>query len=417
MSHASRPADPPIDPADTDPRRLRWMQGFPPPPERQVRFDVPESVAFPASRWLLSHARELMPTVNVWRGRRPALPLPAAARPLDDLAFVAHDGEAMTLRRLLAESFTDGLIVLHDGRVLFEHYAGALAPHLPHRCFSVTKSFTGLLAAMLVDEGRLDPTQPATALLPELAGSAWADATLRQVMDMTVDVAFDERYDVPDGDVVRYRRANGSLPRPDGYAGPRSIFEVLPTLRKAGPHGHAFHYVTPNTEVLGYTIERLTGQPLAEQISERLWQRLGMEEDAHLVVDPLGHAHAGGGLCCTLRDLARFGEAIRQDGRAHGEQVLRPGAIADIRRGGDAQQFERAGWDWLPGWTYRNMWWLSHGTLQATRALGVHGQQLFVSAPAGLTIVRFGSQPVAVDERIEQQFDAAFSELARTLNG
>jgi CubicO group peptidase (beta-lactamase class C family) len=309
------------------------------------------------------------------------------------------------------------LLVLHDGQVIFERYLGELEPHVAHRCFSVTKSFVGLLAAMLENDGLLDAESAVVSHLPELRDSGWADASVRQVLDMTLNLQFDEDYDNPKSDVVPSRTAKGSLPRSPGYAGPRWICEYLPTVRSAGEHGHAFQYVTPNTDVLAWILQRLTGRSLATLLSERLWQRLGAEEDGYLALDPIGFADAGGGLCVTLRDLARLGETIRNRGRVGGEQVIAEAVIDDIARGGDREKFARAGWALFDGWSYRNQWWVSHDEFASVRALGVHGQQLYVAPGAGLVIARFGSQKTAVDEAIERLLMAAFRALAKMLSG
>ncbi len=119
----------------------------------------------------------------------------------------------------------------------------------------------------------------------------------------------------------------------------------------------------------------------------------------------------------TLRDLARLGETIRNRGRVGGEQVIAEAVIEDIARGGDREKFARAGWALFDGWSYRNQWWVSHDEFASVRALGVHGQQLYVAPRAGLVIARFGSQRIAVDETVELLLMAAFRALAKMLTG
>ncbi|MEZ5651247.1 MAG: serine hydrolase [Burkholderiaceae bacterium] len=395
----------------------RWMQGFPPPAQRQIRFDNLATLPYPAHRWLYSHWREVVPSARVWRGAGGPRALPRAERPLGDLSFDAKAGGRCTLDEALLRTATDGLLVLHDGKVLFERYLGELEPHLTHRCFSVTKSFIGLLVASACHDGVLDPDARVDALLPDLAGSGWAGATLRHVLDMTTSLRFVEDYEDPEGDVVRSRRAAGTLPRPRGYAGPASIYEYLPTLPSGGAHDRGFHYVTSNTHVLGWILQRATGQSLARLLSERLWQRLGAEEDGDLMLDPVGTGEVGGGLSVTLRDLARFGEMVRNRGRVGGDQVVPEAVIDDIRRGGDREKFEHAGYDIFAGWSYRNQWWVSHDGVGAIRGLGIYGQQIYVAADAGLVVARFGSQQIAVDDEAEALLIAAFDALASTLAG
>ena len=403
--------------ARSDAPNADWMKGFPPPAQRAIRFEHLAGLAYPAHRWVYSHWRELVPTACVRRGSRIARPLPPASAPIEDFGFDDPAGGRTSLAQALVRTDTDGLLILHDGKVIFERYLGELEPQTVHRCFSVTKSFVGLLATMLAHDGRLDPALQVSSYLPELRESGWAGATVRQVMDMTVGLKFDEDYDNPQSDVVPSRTAKGSLPRAPGYAGPSTIVEYLPTVRPGGTHGSAFHYVTPNTDVLAWIIQRITGQPLAALLSERIWQHLGAEEDGYFSVDPAGIADAGGGLCVTLRDLGRFGQAVLDRGRVEGEQIIDEAVIDDIARGGDREAFARAGWELFDGWSYRGQWWVSHDDYGSIRALGVHGQQIYVAPRAGLVIARLGSQPVAVDEAIERLLMSAFRTLAKMLSG
>src|SRR5688572_1023080 len=275
--------------ASTDPAALGVMQGFPPPPEKTVRVADTTSWRFPNTRWSFSHQRELGPSAAIRRGAGAATALPYGLRDdLDDVPFVTQDGRPMTWGESVEENFTDGLVVLHRGTVVYETYRGALQPHTPHLAMSVTKSFAGLLAAVLAHEGALDPTAPVTDYVPELADTAFGDATVRQVMDMTTGVRYREDYVDPDAEVRFYGVAAGFSRPPEGYAGPTTIFEFLKTLKKQGEHGEAFAYKTCNTEVLGWIIQRVAGKPFAGLISERIWQKLGAEEDGYVMVDSTG---------------------------------------------------------------------------------------------------------------------------------
>lgn len=386
----------PLDAAATDPKALGLMQGFPPPPEKTLTLTEGASRRFPNSRWTLSHQRESGPTVNIRRGSAAASALPRAERDdLDGVAFTSMDGRDMTWGESLGVNFTDGILVLHKGKIVQERYFGALEPELTHLAFSVTKSFVGLLAAMMVHEGRLDASQVASAYVPELAGTAYEDATLRQIMDMTIGVQYSEVYTDPSAEVWAYSRAAGLSPlRPD-YAGPRTIFDFLKGLKKEGEHGQAFAYKTCNTEVLSWILQRLTGKSIAQQISEQIWQKIGAEEDADLHVDPTGVAMAGGGLNTTLRDLARIGEMMRLGGRLNGQQIVPEAVVKDIETGADQGHFAKAGVMTLPGWSYRNMWWIAHDRFGAYSARGIHGQALWIAPKADLVIARYASHPVA----------------------
>ncbi|MDP9008223.1 MAG: beta-lactamase family protein [Pseudomonadota bacterium] len=383
----------------SDPIALGWMQGSPPPRAKQIRFQDDRFLEFPQIRWTLSHMREMAPTANVWRGRAAPSDLGAAPHGLeaaiDAMAFEDLHGRRLTWEQSLRETYADGIIVLHRGRRIYERYFGALEQQRPHACFSITKSYAATLAATLIHEGGLDEMKTVSHYLPEMAGTAYEDATLRQVLDMQIGVQYSELYSDPKAHIWDYGRAGGLRPRAPGYSGPDNFYEYLPTLRKEGTHGAAFAYKTVNTEVLCWVMKRVTGIALPDMLSQRIWSQIGCEENGYLTVDTIGVAMGGAGLSAILRDLCRFGELMRCEGAWGGKQVIPAEVIADIRRGSDPAKFAPAGYTLLPGYSYRNMWWVSHNPLGVFEGRGIHGQRLYIAPKAELVIARFASHPVA----------------------
>ncbi len=406
-----------LNAAASDPNLLGWMQGAPPPPELQVRFDDGGMYSFPKLRWAYSNIRRLVPTTSVARGDGPVSVLPRADR--DDIDAVSFTPigrtDAMTWAQSLDANYTDGIVVLHRGRIVHERYFGALAPHRAHIAWSVTKSYFGTIAASLVAEGRLDPQAPVSDTLPELAGSGLGNARLREVLDMTSSIHYSEDYTNPDAEIWQHGRAGSILSRPGDYAGPQSFYEYLRTLRQAGPHGQAFAYKTVNTDVLGWVLRRVTGVPLGELLRQRFWSQIGAEQDAELMVDSTGTEFAGGGLNCCLRDLARFGELMRNEGMLNGRRLVPSAAVADIRGGADPAHFAPAGYVTLPGWSYRNMWWVSHNEHGAYCARGIHGQGIYIDPTAEMVIARFASHHIAGNMGIDPTTLPAYHALAKHL--
>ncbi|MGJ7613409.1 MULTISPECIES: serine hydrolase domain-containing protein [unclassified Variovorax] len=392
------------DPAATSVDALGWMKGFPPPPDKLITFDNPAGGVFPRTRWSFSHVRETVPTANVWRGSGAASPLPSATSPVQietvtfkPLGSTSSD-PTLNFAQMISGTYTDGVLVMHRGKVVYEKYFGALTPERPHIAMSVTKSFVGTLAAILADEGKLDPAALVTTYIPELKDTAYGDATVRQVMDMTVGVHYSENYADPKAEIWDYARAGGMLAQGPGYAGPKSFYEFLATLKKEGEHGDAFAYKTVNAEVLAWALRRVSNQSLAELLSEKIWRRIGAEQDAYFMVDRIGTESGGGGLNTVLRDLARFGETLRNGGRAsNGQQAIAKAVVQDIQRGGDPAKFVKAGYPLLQGWSYRDMWWVSHNPHGAYMARGIHGQSIYVDPKAEMVIVRYAAHPVAAN--------------------
>lgn len=176
---------------------------------------------------------------------------------IDAVTFTPLGSEkAMTWAESLQANYTDGIVVLHNGAVVYERYTGCLDENGQHGAMSVTKSLTGLLGEMLVAEGVIDETEKVGKIVPELANSAFSDATVKQVLEMTTGLRYSEDYANPASEVWQYSAAGSTLPKPAGYTGPRSYFEYLETVQKQGVHGQAFGYKTINTDALGWIIAR-----------------------------------------------------------------------------------------------------------------------------------------------------------------
>ncbi len=404
-----------LSPAETDPRVLGWMEGVPPPPDKLIMQPDSNYFSFPKLRWTVCHLRELLPTEQVSRGIGAPVPfeydLDEAA--IDALAFKPMGSqETMTWQESLVANYTDGLLIIYKGKVVYERYSGCLNESGKHGAMSMTKSLTGLLAEILVVEGKLDDNARVSDIIPELANSAFGNATVRQVMDMTTGLAYSEDYSDPEADIWIYSRAASPLPKPADYAGPDGYFEYLQTVRPEGTHGDAFHYKTINTDALGWIISRVTEKEVTELLSERIWSRMGAEQDAYMTVDAKGTPFAGGGLSAGLRDLGRIGLLMLNEGAINGEQLFSPDVVASIRGGGSKTAFAKAGYKTLDGGSYRSMWWLLHNENGAFAARGVHGQTIYVDPKADMVIVRFASYPTAKNALIDPTSLPAYQAVA-----
>jgi len=263
-----------------------------------------------------------------------------------------------------------------------------------------------------VAEGKLDAAAKVTQYIPELKDSGFGQVTVRQVLDMTSALKFSENYADPNAEFWTYMRAGSVLPRPPGYDGPQNFYDYAKTVRSAGEPGKVFAYQTVNADVAGWLIRRVTGKNVGEVLSERIWRKLGVERDAMIAVDSYGNDFAGGGLMLTARDMARFGEMMRMDGRVHGQAIVPKEAVDEIRNGGDRQAFAGAGYTTLPGWSYRNLWWVSHDDHGVFAARGIHGQTLYIDPKAEMVIARFGSAPQAANSASDPTMLPAFRALA-----
>ena len=342
--------------------------------------------------------------------------LPPDPNPIDHILFEDHEGRERSLGEVLESTWTRGLVVLRGGRVVTERYCRGYDGTRPHILFSVTKSVTGALAGVLVDRGALDPDGAVTRYVPEVAASAYGDCSVRHVLDMTVNSSLVEDYNDRTGDYGRYRRATLWNP-PEPGIDPGTLHGFLAGMPRApGPHGEVFRYLSPNTDLLGWVLERAAGRSFAALLSELVWQPVGAEAAAVVTVDREGTARTAGGLCVLPRDLARFGEMMRRDGAAQGREVVPAWWVSDIREGGDTGPWLRGGMSYLlPAGRYRSQWYQVGDASGAFCAIGIHGQWLWIDPAREVVIAKVSAQPDPISDAIDLTLIRAFDALAAAL--
>jgi CubicO group peptidase (beta-lactamase class C family) len=362
----------------------------------------------PFNRWSFQHLRELIPTVRIARGAGPARRLPRAERDLSGLAFRSGERE-LTVGEMLAESFTDGFLVLHRGRIVTEQYFNGMTPDTPHLLMSVSKSVVSTVAGILASQGRLEPAAPVDRIVSELAGTSFAGATVQDLLDMRAGTKFDETYDNPESDVRLYERVY--LWRPDGFEPrPPDALAYYATLHNDGPHGGPFRYRSILTDVLGWVLERAGGARLHELVARLVWQPMGAEFDAEITVDARGNAMADGGICATLRDLGRFGLLFTGTGHRASQWSVVPGPwITDTITGApDGPEAFAAGEGvrFAPGAHYRNFWWVAEPAVPFLYAAGINGQNVFVHGPSQVVVAKLSTWPSALHPASRVTVDA-----------
>lgn len=389
------------DAKETDPNTMGWMQGFPPPADKTLSAADGSFFVFPALRYSVTHMREFMPTREVRAAKEKYFTFKTRIDDAIDSVTFMPTGEStpMTWAESLEKNYTDGIIVVHKGKIVYEKYAGSLKPDGLHAAMSVSKSFTGTLGAILIAEGVIDETKLVGEYVPELKQSAFGDATVRQVLDMTTSIQYSEDYNDPNAEVWKFTAAGNPF-RPADYNGPRNYYEYLATVQKipGQEHGEKFGYRTINTDVMGWIISRVTGKSITELLSEKIWVPMGAKYDGYYQLDPSGIAFAGGGFNLNLRDMAAFGEMLRNGGKVGRKQIIPAAAVQDIANGGDKAVFARGDHPELVGWSYRSMWWNTGNADGAYCARGVHGQTIYIDPAAQMVIVRFGSHPMAANK-------------------
>lgn len=372
------------------------MQGFPPPLAERW---TPEGWQLgPTNRWTFSHLREVVRTARV-----PAAPGSArtfeTGEPLDSAMTVTlPDGTVGTLDALLDLTFTDGLLVLHRGRIVMERYPAELTSADTHALLSVSKSLIGCVVGILMDQGVIEEQANITTYIPEFIGQGYDGATVRQLLDMRSGIKYSEHYEDPAAEITMVGQVVDWSPRLLVDL-PTSLYDYLTLLIAAGAHGGPFHYRSCETDVLGWICERASGRRMPRLLSELIWQPIGAEQDADAAVDRAGTMIHDGGLAATLRDLGRLGQMLLNRGRVGDRQVVPESFIEDTYRGGSDSRaaFGSTSTDTrMPGGMYRNQFWLPYpADRQVLLCMGIYGQMIYIDPARDFVAVKLSSWPTA----------------------
>lgn len=401
---------------ETNPSILKWMSGFPPKQDKIISAMDGSFFRFPALRYSVNHMREFLPTRTVLASKDKKYKVKVKLdNKIDKLLFTPWNyQDEITIKDFLEKNYNDGFIILHKGKIIYEKYFAGLKPEGIHASMSISQSFLGLIALSLITEGLIDSHQLITHYIPELEKSGFADATVQELLDMTTAVQYSQEYTNPHADIWKFSEA-GSHYKQHKSSKPQNYYEYLQSVKKKENlnHGEVFGYKTINSEVLGWLISRVTGKCITELISEKIWRPMGAHYDGYYQIDTAGKAFSGGGFNLNLRDMAFFGEMIRNKGKLNNKQILSPKVMSKIYSGGSTRAFSKSGeFPLLKGWSFHNMWWITNNENKAFMARGVHGQALYIDPTAQMVIAAFASNPLSSNKYIDPLALPAYKAIA-----
>ena len=351
----------------------------------------------------------------------PSVPWPKTRKGSTRRNSTRTDGKVGTVGQVLADTFTDALVVVHDGSVVLERYAGETHRDTPHLLMSMSKSLVGSVVGCLVQRGAVDPASLVTAYVPELDVSGYSGARVRDLLDMRSGVKFSEDYTDLSSEVRLIEQAFGWRPVVAGLE-TGSMYEYLTTLVADREHGGPFSYRSCESDVLGWVCERAAGERMSELLSELIWAPMGAEHDAEVTCDRLGAAIHDGGICATARDLARFGMLVLAGGESAGGQSVIPAEWLQDSWTVDPEILEAfaqsASAPFMAGGWYRNQFWFvprPHGPVLL--CLGIYGQMLYVNPATGTVAAKLSSWPVAQSAAMLHDTLGAFDTIGATLAG
>ncbi len=383
------------------------MEAIPAKPDSQVT--LMNWSEQPYNHWSFRNVG-MHPSVMVPRSGK-ITPLPTQINAaIADMAF-DYQGKSYTVEGAMKEDNTDGYIVIKNGVVIYEAYFGEFGEHDHHLWASSTKSLIGLSIGILVSQGKLKVTDKVEKYIPELKNTHFGQRSIREVINMTSALNYSEDYVnfTPGAVSTEYFRRLGFIPAfdlmgtdPAKDSTPRGIIEYLPKFTK-NPDldtSYKYEYHSPNVDVAGWLIGRVSGMPLQRFVAENIWAKLGVEHDAFFMADVSFQPVATGGFNTTLRDFARVGLAVLDNGKWDGQQVFPAEWVKDTFSitAAEREHMNRSIYkdkagdvydEWLEG--YKNFLWVHDSKKGIATFRGVFGQHLYINKDKGVVIATFSS--------------------------
>ena len=321
----------------------------------------------------------------------------------------SFQGKRIAISDWITQSDSTGLVVMANGKLVFEGYYQGNDAQSQAISWSVGKSFVSTLIGFALADGSIKSLQdPVGDYVPLLKQSGYADVSIQDVLEMSTGIDFNEDYADPQSGINQLGE--------EIFLG-RSTNEWIAQLQKDGPPGREHHYISVNTQVLGMVLEAATGEKLASYMEKKLWSRLGPEGDARWLTDAHGTELAFAGLNVRTRDYARFGLLYLDQGRnLKGEQLLPAQWVQDSVTPRTAYlQPGRSLFEGIPALGYAYQFWIPQGDEGEFMAIGDYGQFVYVNPARQVVIAKNSAYAdYNVDgELMEYEALEAFRAIAR----
>ncbi|GAB3270366.1 serine hydrolase domain-containing protein [Parahaliea aestuarii] len=315
-------------------------------------------------------------------------------------------GEDTSLEDFIELSDTSALLVIKDGKVIYEQYRHGDSVDSLHTSFSVAKSFTSALLGIALAEGKIDSLDdPIRKYLPQLDSPTFDNVTIKHVLQMSSGVRFDETYTDPESDI---NRMTTLVP-------PMTYLEYINTLDREHPPGTYNHYASINTQLLGILLVRVTGESLTEYMNSRLWQPLGMENRGLWTLDGEGQELAMGGLAASARDYAKLGLLYLNDGKRGDQRILPEGWVQASVTPNEPHLMpgENPASSSVSGYQYQ--WWTPRNWDGDYLARGIWGQNIYVHPGNRVVIVKLAADQKNFDPRYKLAYIDYLQDIAQSL--
>jgi CubicO group peptidase (beta-lactamase class C family) len=287
---------------------------------------------------------------------------------------------------------TDGLMILKDGEVHYENYWNENKETSRHIIWSVSKSFLSALVGIALNEGLIeDINDPVIKYLKDFKGTGYEGVSIKNLLQMSSGIEFNEDYGDPDSDINRYGRvtATGTSQR-----------EFAKTLKNSREPGTYNHYISLDSQMLGMLVAEVSNMSVKEYLHEKIWSKIGMQDDAFYLTDKQEVEMSLGGLNVTLRDMAKFGQLYLNNGKWNGNQIVPFEWVANSTTPLDIHVQPNAGDEFSSdAWGYGYQWWVPGPEVSDYTAHGIYNQFIYINPQSNVVIAKTSSNYNFVDER------------------
>jgi CubicO group peptidase (beta-lactamase class C family) len=389
------------------------MKGSPPPIEYQVTLDNWRK--YPFNSWSFVNVRNLIPTSPIYNNPDKKVILKKQLIDIDDLV-IDHKNTSYKLKEIFKICDTDAFLVMHKGKIKFEFYDKFTKFNTPHIIFSVSKSLTSLLTGILVEKKVININNYISHILPETKGTAYEDATVRNVLDMSIASGFIEDYTGQAEIFKKYRSSTGwDLPETNSTQTVKGLHDFLSSMPKSNQkHGKKYHYCSPHSDLLGWIIERASGENYSKIMADLLFKKAGMNHEANVTVDKWGASRAAGGISVSPYDLLLLSELVRNHGSNKNGQVIPEAWIEDfVNNKNNNSYLNQDNLERFPKGNYRSKWYQTGFKDNEYCAIGIHGQNIWINPQKEITIVRMSSASDPINIQTEELMFSVFDEISK----
>ena len=389
------------------------MKGSPPPIEYQVTLDNWRK--YPFNSWSFVNVRNLIPTSPIYNNPDKEVILQKQLIDIDDLV-IDHKNTSYKLKEIFKICDTDAFLVMHKGKIKFEFYDKFTRFNTPHIIFSVSKSLTSLLTGILVEKKVININNYISHILPETKGTAYEDATVRNVLDMSIASGFIEDYTGQAEIFKKYRSSTGwDLPETKSKQTVKGLHDFLSSMPKSNQkHGKKYHYCSPHSDLLGWIIERASGENYSKIMADLLFKKAGINHEANVTVDKWGASRAAGGISVSPYDLLLLSELVRNHGSNKNGQVVPAAWIEDfVNNKNNNSYLNQDNLERFPNGNYRSKWYQTGFKDNEYCAIGIHGQNIWINPQKEITIVRMSSASDPINIKTEELMFSVFDEISK----